>query len=76
MTRKRIAHRLSCLLGTAALLVSAAAVAGRLAWAQQPAGVFPAAPARTPRRRRTTTTMTIPSRSLSDGRGGERFPTG
>ena len=35
---KRIAHHLAWLLGTAALLVSAAAVAGRLAWAQQPAG--------------------------------------
>jgi hypothetical protein len=44
MTRKRVEHRLSWLLGIAALLVSAAAVAGRLAWAQEPPGRFPVAP--------------------------------
>jgi hypothetical protein len=42
---KRIAHQVAWLLGTAALLVSAAAVAGRLAWAQQTPGRLPVAPA-------------------------------
>ena len=45
---KRIARHLAWLLVTAALLVSAAAVAGRVAWAQQAAGRFPAAPAAAP----------------------------
>jgi hypothetical protein len=45
---KRIAHHLAWLLGTAALLVSVASCAGRLARAQQPPGRFPAAPAAAP----------------------------